>query len=138
MVKKFLKELLNIVMWILYLPFYVLQAPYRYYKLFRGFYDRLFYFVIFGREIIGGLSGKVRIGTNSKSIIYQSEKFELWRTKSFRWLFHDSEGRNISSLMKMRVYNFWVDDDGYLFIKVFTNKKLIEKHTQEVINSNKP
>ena len=129
--KKFLKELLNIVAWVLCFPIYVLLSPYRYYKGIRGFDDRLYYFVTFGREIIGGLSGKVRIGTNSKHVIYQSEKFELWRTKSFRWLFHDSEGRNISSLMKMRVYNFWVDEDGYLFIKVFTNKKLIEKHINE-------
>ena len=129
--KMFIRGFINIVLWILCFPIYVLLSPYRYYKGVRGFDDRLYYFAIFGREVIGGLSGKVRVGTHKGSILYQTDTFEVWRTKSFRWFFRDSQKRNIASLLKMRVYNFWVDEDGYLFIKVFTNKKLIEKHINE-------
>jgi len=119
-----MKNILNIVVWLLLLPFYVLISPYLWYRELRGFDIRLNRFLTYGRVLIGGYHGKLKIGTTINNVIYQTENFDI-NGKIFDW--RDSDNKNINYLLKMRVYNYWVEDD-YLFIKVFKNDKLIEKH----------
>ena len=86
---------------------------------------RLFNFLTLGRSLIGGYDGKIKIGTKKGNIIYQSENFGF-NGMIGKWI--DDDGRNITKLLKLRVYNYWVDEDGYLFVKVFNNPTLIDKH----------
>lgn len=119
-----MKALLNIVLWLILLPFYVLISPYLWYRFLKGYDVRLSRFLTYGRDIIGGYRGKLKIGTNIHNIIYETEDFDIFGNV-FKWV--DNNNKNINYLLKMRVYKYWIEND-YLFIKVFKNEKLIDKH----------
>ena len=103
----------------LILPLFILASPYTWYRSMRGFTEQLSIFLNFGREVIGGFRGKIKIGINPENILYENDEYNL--------LTLNGESRKkLKYLLKMRVYCFYTIDD-YLFVKVFHNKKLIEK-----------
>lgn len=122
--KKVLYKIFNTLVWIAMLPFVFILSPYMWYKTFTGKELQLFYLLSFGRTTIGGYTGKLKVGTNMNNVIYETNDCDLfWRFGSFV----DGGEKNIKYLLKMKVYNYWIEDD-YLFVKVFKNDKLIKKH----------
>ncbi|MDA3807964.1 MAG: hypothetical protein PF440_08655 [Thiomicrorhabdus sp.] len=114
---------LNVFMWVLVLPLFILYSPIRWYRYIRGYEKRLYYFLTFGRALIGGYHGKLKVGTRKDNVIYETDDFDTWGN-TFKQ--KDNEGRNIKTLLKMKVYDYWLEDD-YLFVKVFRNDKLLSK-----------
>ena len=57
--------LIHIILFLL-LPFFVIFSPILWYRTAYGHNKRLYYFLTFGREFIGGYGGKLKIGTNKK------------------------------------------------------------------------
>ena len=121
-----MKKILNIILIIISLPMFILLSPYIWFRFFTSQNINLFRFLTYGRTLIGGYHGKLKIGTNINNVIYETENFDI-EGKPFNWI--DDENRNITQLLKMRVYCYWVEND-YLFIKVFRNDKLIKKHNE--------
>ena len=114
-----MRKLCNLIGWVLILPLFILASPYTWYRSMRGFTEQLSIFLNFGREVIGGFRGKIKIGINPENILYENDEYNL--------LTLNGESRKkLKYLLKMRVYCFYTIDD-YLFVKVFHNKKLIEK-----------
>jgi len=114
-----LKQFFNLISWVLILPLFILMSPYVWYRTMRGFGERLSIFLNFGREVIGGFRGKIKIGTNPEDILYENDNYNILT------LNHEPR-KQLRHLLKMRVYCFYTVDD-YLFIKVFYNDKLIKK-----------
>lgn len=117
--KKFFETALWIILLILFFPIYMLFTPALYISEFALDHGRkVKKLLLFGRTVIGGYRGKLRIGTTSEHMIYQTETFG------------DLFGKNQPNkyLMAMRVCNYRVDKDGYLFIKVSSDDRLLDKH----------
>jgi len=117
-----MKKILNLMAWVLVFPIYVALTPIIYYRFISNYEIRLVRLLTFGREVIGGYDGKLRIGTNRGDVMYQTENFDI-SGRIGKW--HDNYDNNITVLLKMKVYNYWIDEDGYLFIKVYNNERLI-------------
>lgn len=124
-----MKKIVNLLFCILYLPITILLSPIIWYRFIRGYTERLSIFLTFGRPVIGGFSGKLKVGTKLSNVIYQSDNFDIWGNP---FNYTDNEKRKLKHLLKMRVYNFWLEDD-YLFVKVYHNDKLIEKFNRDNI-----
>ena len=123
-----MKRILNVIGWIVLFPLYwVFVAPYNYYCMLRGYRKKLSLFLDFGRVCIGGYSGKLRIGTThaNKDLLFESVK-EGYNTIDDGFQMYE-ENRLSKYLLKMKVYDYQIDEDGYLHIKVFRNDKLIKK-----------
>lgn len=128
-----MKKVLNVVVWLLILPFYVIISPYLWYRHLRGFDMRLFGFLTYGRPLIGDYCGRIKVCTHSNNSIYESDSFCILG-KIGKW--HDFDNKNITQLLKMKVYNYWVEDD-YLIVKVYTNDKLINKLMKDYLKNEK-
>ena len=122
--KKTVYIILNFLSWVATLPFVFILSPYIWYKAMTGKELQLKYLLTFGRSGIGGYDGKLKVGTNKNNIIYETDDCDLfWKLG----VCVDGKEMNIKYLLKMKVYNYWIEDD-YLFVKVFKNDKLIKKH----------
>ena len=123
-----MKKVMNFILWLfLGLPMHILCSPIRWYQDILGVPQRLNRFLNFGRTVIGGYSGKLRVGTThqNKDIIFEGEFNTI----------NDSFQCNLKSCLnkylgRMRVYDYRVDEEGYLHIKVFTNPELIKKYNE--------
>jgi len=124
--KKTLYSVFNLLSWITILPVVFILSPYIWYKALKEYELRLKYLLTFGRLGIGGYSGKLKVGTNKNNVIYETENCDtFWKNG----IVVDDKEFNITHLMKMKVYNYWIEN-GYLFVKVFKNDNLIKKHYQ--------
>lgn len=108
------KNILNFILFIILLPIIIIRI-----FLMNG---RVDWFLAYGRAIIGGYDGKLKIGTNSNNVIYENNNFNGFNTED-----KNTPEEMPIALRRMNVYNYWIDDDGYLFIKVFYNEKKLKK-----------
>ena len=127
-----MKKVLNVLMWIVFFPVYLLLSPLSYIYIATDKRIRLGHFLSFGRDVIGGYSGKLRVGTTHKKedIIFETDGYNTM-LDNFQC---GKESQLNKYLLEMKVYDFRIDEEGYLHIKVFTNEKLLKKCNDTLVN----